>query len=301
MKFKNMRASRPSPVARQQTTSTQAQVSRITFLRCGTLPLTILAVIALLILAYVTWFPKPPPKPDAAWARILEEGEFRVGMDPSFPPFESEDGHGNLSGLDIALAKEMARVWSQQNNTTINVNFVYNGFDGLYDALLAGQYDVILSALPYDAKKTQDVRFTLAYYDGGPRLIVRESDVTTKTYADLEGRRIGIELGSTGDSFARRWQRRLKYDLQMFNSPSDALRALTLGQVDAVFTDYIAFSDFIRETRGIKIVGEPLVNELTVMAVRKDTPDLYAQINAVITAMKQDGRLEQLEQEWLVK
>ncbi|MBI5303386.1 MAG: amino acid ABC transporter substrate-binding protein [Chloroflexi bacterium] len=284
----------------QQSLNTH-HVSRFRFWRVGTLPLTIIALVAFNAFAYLAWFPKPPAKPDATWMRILDEGEFRVGIDPSFPPFESEDGMGNLRGLDIALAEEMARVWSEQNNTEVKVHFVYNGFDGLYDALLAGQYDVIISALPYDPKKTQDVRYTLAYFDGGPRLIVRASDATTKTYADLEGKRIGVELGSSGDSFARRWQRRLKYNVSMFNTPNDALRALTLGQVDAVFTDIIAFTDFARASNEVKIVGDPLVNELTVMAVRKDTPDLFAQINAVLIAMKQDGRLERLQNEWLVK
>lgn len=295
-----MRNSRQLPVTSQQTTSTHP-VSRIPFLRCGTLPLTILALIALLVLAYVAWFPKPPAKPDATWARILEEGELRVGVDPSFPPFEAEDGNGNLTGLDIALAEEMARVWAEQNNTPVTVHFVYTGFDGLYDALLARQYDVVISALPYDPKKTQDVRFTNTYFDGGPRLIVRTSDTTTQTHADLAGKRIGVELGSTGDGFARRWQRRLQYAVQMFDTPSDALRALHLGHVDAVFTDIIAFTEFTHTTPDVKIVGEPLVNEPLVMAVRKDTPDLFAQINAVILAMKQDGRLERLQYEWLIK
>jgi len=291
--------SRQSSVNSQQ--STVCHASRITHWRCGSLSLALVFLIAFIAFAYIAWFPKPPAKPDATWARILEEGELRVGVDPSFPPFEAEDGNGNLTGLDIALAEEMARVWAEQNNTPVTVHFVYTGFDGLYDALLAGQYDVVISALPYDPKKTQDVRFTNTYFDGGPRLIVRASDTTTHTHADLAGKRIGVELGSTGDGFARRWQRRLQYVVQMFDTPSDALRALHLGHVDAVFTDIIAFTEFTHATPDVKIVGEPLVNEPLVMAVRKDTPDLFAQINAVILAMKQDGRLERLQNEWLIK
>jgi len=270
-------------------------------LRVGSLPLALVALVAFLAFAYLYWFPKAPAKPDAVWARILDEGELRVGVDPSFPPFEAEDGAGNLTGLDIALAEEIARVWAEQNHTPVRVHYVYTGFDGLYEALLAGQYDVVISALPYDPRKTEDVRFTHAYFDGGPRLVVRASDATTKTHADLAGKRIGVELGSSGDAFARRWQRRLKYDLQMFDTPGDALRALNLGRVDAVFTDIIAFTAFTHTTREVKIIGEPLANEPMVMAVRKDTPDLFAQINAVLLAMKQDGRLERLQDEWLVK
>ena len=267
-------------------------------LRPGTLPLVLVAVLLFVVFVYNSLAPKPPPKPDATWTRIVEDGILRIGMDPSFPPFETDDGKGNLSGMDIALAEELVRDWSAQTGTPIRVQYVYTGFDGLYDALKTGQYDVILSALPYDPQKTQDVRFSHSYFNGGPLIVVRESDTTVKTFYDLGARRIGVELGSSGDSFARKWQRRLKYDLQEFHTPNDALHALRIGQVDGVFTDAIAFNDFLRAEGGVKKVGNPLTDELFVMAVRKDAPTLLAQINAVIDAMKRDGRMERLQAEW---
>ncbi|MBI5653895.1 MAG: amino acid ABC transporter substrate-binding protein [Chloroflexi bacterium] len=288
-----------------QPSSVNSQQSRVGRWRFGTLPIAIFVLSALAIFALVKIF-APPPKPDATWLRMIETGEFRVGIDPSFPPFEWEDGNGNLQGLDIALAAEMARVWSSKNNAAIRVEYVYSGFDGLFDALTASQFDAIISALPYDPKKTQDAQFSHAYFDGGPLIVVRASDEKTQTHFDLEGKRIGVELGSNGDGFARKWQRRLKYDLQTFNTPADALRALWLGQVDAAFTDYIAFVDFSRpstssgQASGIKTVGAPLANEMIVIAVRKDAPTLLGKINAVIVAMKQDGRMEKLYEEWLV-
>jgi polar amino acid transport system substrate-binding protein len=297
------RNSQPLTVNRQpalQTVRRPLLTGHLPFWRVGTLPLAILAVAALAVYAFIAWFPKPPPKPDATWVRVLETGALRVGIDPSFPPFESDDATGNLYGLDIALASELVRAWSSANATPIHVEYVYSGFDGLYDALKAKQFDAIISALPYDPKKTEDASFSHAYFNGGPHIIVHESDGATKTYYDLMGKSIGVELGSTGDAFARRWQRRLKFDLQTFNTPVDALRALRGGQVDAVFTDLVAFTDFARAEGGIKQVGDPLVSELVVIAVRRDAPTLLGQINAVIDAMKRDGRMEQLYAEWLV-
>ncbi len=269
-------------------------------LRLGTLPLVLLALSGLIVYALVNGLPKPPAKLDATWVRITTDGVFRVGIDPSFPPFESDDGKGHLTGLDIALADVMVREWSRAITTTVHVDYVYSGFDGLYDALKAEQFDAIISALPYDPKKTQDASFSHAYFDGGPVIVVGTQDTATQTSADLIGKRIGVELGSTGDAFARRWQRRLQYDLREYNTPMDALRALRAGQVDAVFTDLIAFNDFARSDGGVKTVGDPLVNELVVVAVRRTTPTLLAEINAVIDAMKQDGRMETLWTQWLV-
>lgn len=268
-------------------------------LRPGTLPLLIVVFILAAYWACTNLQPTPPPKPDATWTRIVNTGAFRIGIDPSFPPFESDDGKGNLSGLDIALANQMTADWSKEIvTTTIRLQYVYTGFDGLYDALKAGQFDAILSALPYDPTKTEDVSFSHSYFDGGPLVIVREDDTTTKSWYNLADESVGVELGSSGDAFARRWQRRLKYDLREYSTPVDALNALRAGTVAGVFTDFITYADFAKTRGGVRPVGDPLSNELYVIAVRKDSPTLLAEINAVIDAMKHDGRMDLLQKEW---
>ena len=267
--------------------------------RIGTLPIVMLVLLLLAYWALVNFAPKPPSKPDATWTRIVSEGVFRIGLDPSFPPFEIDDGKANLSGLDIALAKEFVQDWSKDIVTpTIRVEYVYTGYDGLYDALKAGQFDAILSALPYNPQKTEDVFFSHAYFNGGPFIVVRAGDEKTKSFYDLANQRVGVELGSSGDAFARKWQRRLKYALSEFDTPVDALGALQNNRIDAVLTDGITFEDFARTTGGLKAVGNPLSDDLYVIAVRKDEPTLLGQINAVIDAMKRDGRMERLQKEW---
>lgn len=268
-------------------------------LRPGTLPLVLIVLLAAGYWAFANLRPAPQPKPDPTWVRIASTGAFKIGIDPSFPPFESDDGKGNLSGLDIALANQMASDWSKEIvTTTVHVQYVYTGFDGLYDALKAGQFDAILSALPYDPTKTEDVNFSHSYFDGGPMVVVRDGDSTVKSWYDLANKPVGVELGSSGDTFARRWQRRLKYDLREYNTPADALSALSAGAVAGVFTDFISVADYTKAHGGVTTVGAPLSSELYVIAVRKDSPTLLAEIDAVIDAMKHDGRMEQLQQTW---
>lgn len=302
------RDSKQSLVTKRQTdqvSSFRSQVSERRYLETwnlkpGTLVVVLVALFIVAGYAIVNLTPKSAAKPDATWTRIVETGALRVGIDPSFPPFESEDGKGHLRGLDIALVDEILRAWSKQIEAPIHAEYIYTGYDGLYDALKAGQFDAIVSALPYDPKRTEDVRFSHSYFNGGPFIIVRAQDMGTKTHFDLQGKRIGVELGATGDAFARRWEKRLKYDRREFHTPAETLRALSDGHIDAAFVDLIAFYEFTRMNRGVKSIGAPLVDEWMVIAVRKDAPTLLAQINAVLAAMKQDGRLEQLWQTWLV-
>ncbi len=154
----------------------------------GTLPFSLLALLILVYVVYILFFPAPT-KPDATWIRIQKEGVLRIGIDPSFPPFEADDGKGNLSGFDIALAAILAQKWN------VGVQYVYTGFDGLYDALMGNQFDIVLSALSYNPQKTEDVSFSHSYFNGGPLLVVRTEDDRTKSIYDLAQRAVRVRPG----------------------------------------------------------------------------------------------------------
>ncbi len=259
----------------------------------GTLPAVMLALAILLYWLYGILFP-PPYVPDATWTRMKATGVLRIGIDPSFPPFAVDDGKGNLSGFDIALGQAIASKWG------VRIQYVYTGYDGLYDALTGDQFDMILSALPYNPLKTQDVYFTHSYFNGGPVVVVRGDDGETKNYRDLAGHTVSVELGTGGDIFARRWQRRLNLDLREMNTTTDALQSVQAGQARAAIVDPISFYDFTRAnpSASLKMVGGPLASELYVIAVDKHSPTMQLELNQVIDQMTRDGSLRELQKKW---
>lgn len=272
------------------------QQSKINNLRVGTLPLLLLALVILAYLAFLFFAPQSPPKPDDTWTRIQNEKIVRIGIDPSSPPFIVDDGKGNLSGFDVALANELAHKWG------VKIQWVYTGYDGLYDALNAKQFDLILSALPYNPSKTQDVFFSHAYFNGGPILIVRGDDTTTTDLAGLQNKTIAVELGSNGDAAARKYQKRYNLNLKQFNTSQDALRALQRGAVNAAIVDPITFIDFQRAeadtgAKTWRVVGKSLADENYIIAVRRDSPTILREINAVIDSLRRAGKLDELQKE----
>ena len=72
---------------------------------------------------------------DRFWERIQESGRWRVGMDPSFPPFEDLDSTGRPVGFDVDLAQAIAARWGVQ----LEIESI--GFDGLIDAVWASRVD----------------------------------------------------------------------------------------------------------------------------------------------------------------
>ena len=127
-------------------------------------------VIALLLGAVALGLLMRGREDDKTLERVQATGELRVGLDASFPPFESLDAAGSVIGFDPDLADAIAEALGAEPV------FVNVGFDGLYDALWAGRVDVVISGLPYDPRRTQDVNYSQPYFNAGQVLVVRADD-----------------------------------------------------------------------------------------------------------------------------
>ncbi|MBK9055789.1 MAG: transporter substrate-binding domain-containing protein [Chloroflexi bacterium] len=99
------------------------------------------------------------------WQTIQETGILRVGLDPTYPPFAVAT-ENDLFGFDVDLAQALAA------DLGLQVQFGYFGYDGLYEALEAGQTDVLISALVIDETRTADFAYSEPYFNAGQMLIV---------------------------------------------------------------------------------------------------------------------------------
>lgn len=236
------------------------------------------------------------PKPvDLTWEQIQESGILRVCTDPSWPPFEFvAQGNGRIEGFDVELANLLAGRLA----AGVTEEIVPVGFDGLYDALLAGRCDAVLSALPYEPMRTEDVVYSVAYFNAGLVMVIREGTVGIEVLDDLAGRVVGVEWGFVpeGDSRQRSFLRDL--GLRRYNTAEDALRALRAGEVEVALVDRITALSYLRECGGVQIVGAPLADINYVIPVRTESFRLLEEINRVLLDMREDGTLEALEERW---
>ncbi len=226
---------------------------------------------------------------DKTWERIERKGVLRVGMDASYPPFELWDEMG-LRGYDVDLALALGKRWG------VEVGFENIAFDGLYDALKVERIDIIISALPYDPLLTQDVAYSYSYFDAGQVLVVREQSTIAKV-EDLNGRRVGLELGSMGDLEARRLEQRMEMERKAYSSAQEALEGLRDEKVDAAIVDAVSAYQFTREQGGIRIVKQ-VSEEPYVMAVPFEAAILLEKVNEAIIRWRETGFLEELGEKW---
>lgn len=232
---------------------------------------------------------------DKTWERIQETGILRVCTDPSWLPFESVDpSTGRIEGLDA----DLARLLAGRLAPGVHAEFVTVGFDSLYDALLAGRCDTILSALPYDAARTQDVSYSMAYFNAGVILLTRAGTTDIADVDDLKGRVTGVEWSFVpeGSSHQRLLLNSLR--LRRYALADDVLRALESGEIDAALVDRISALSFLGQCPGLQMADKPISDVDYVIPVRPDSVLLVKEIDRVLLEMRQDGTLESLQDKW---
>jgi ABC-type amino acid transport substrate-binding protein len=255
------------------------------------------AVASILLLAIIAgWLFLRGPKPDKSLRDLQARGELKVCMDASYPPFEwIPEGApaDHIIGLDVDLSQAIAA------RLGVTATLVNVGWDGLYDSLLVAKCDAVISALPYDPSRTEDTAFSMSYFNAGPVLLVRAGETTINEPKDLAGRAMAVTWGSAGDVEASALQRRVR-DLAVHRLPDpvEVLDALRAGEVDAALTDHLTALQAAYASDDLAVAGEPLSDDLYVIAVRRYDRSLLAAINDVLVALRDDGTLEALIKSW---
>jgi ABC-type amino acid transport substrate-binding protein len=229
----------------------------------------------------------------SAWPRIQQEGVLRVGLDPTYPPFEVDAG-GELTGLDVDLARAIGA------DLGLEVAFNYFGYDGLYDALATGQVDVLLSALVVDPLRTKDFAYSEPYFNAGQILLVPTGETAVSAMPDLANRILAVELGAQSHVEALEWSRKLAgLTVLPFTTPEEALTAVLEGQADAALIDGVNGRLFLRDTPGLTHTTEPISVEPYALVTRIEDGELLDQLNDSLERLQASGELRSIITNWL--
>ncbi len=232
------------------------------------------------------------PAVDETWLKMQERGSWRVGMDPSFPPFETLNAEGAPIGYDVDLAREIAATWG------LEAEIVAIGYDSLLDALLVDRVDAVISAFPYNARMTKDVHYSPPYFEAGVRLVVGADDAF-EGIGDLDGGTVAVEWGSRGDAIARRLQREgAGFTRLPFASSEEAVEALVSGASSALLIDGVTLRLAQGEGKQIRAVGAVLDEDPYVIAVSIKAPKLQSALLQALATLEEEGQLGLLEERW---
>ena len=255
--------------------------------------LALCIAVAILLLVWIVGSKTFFPARDYTWQTMQQRRVWRVGTDPSFPPFEQLDATGKPVGYDIDLAQHIAAAWGMR------VEIVAIGFDSLLDALQTGQIDSVISALPYDERLTKNVIYSSAYFEAGIRLAVRKNSKISSV-EQLAKHKVAVEWGSTGDMVGRRLQHeKPTIQLVQFSTPAEAVAALVNDQtIDALFVDQVTLRAAQGKGAPVIAVGPALESNSYVIALPHTATVLQTQLEKTLQELQANGLPAQLETQW---
>lgn len=218
---------------------------------------------------------------------VKESGKLVMATSPDFPPFE------NLEGTEIVgIEVDMLNIIAEKLGVELDMQTM--DFDSVLTGMAAGKYDVGVSGITATEDRKKNMLFTDPYCMAAQAIVVVEgSPIAAK--ADLEGKKISVQTGTTADAFCRE----AGYDVSSFAANPDAELALVQGKVDAWVIDDLTAADMVaaynaeNETK-LVVLSEPMTVEPYGLAFAFGSEDLVEEVNKIVAEMVEDGTIERL-------
>lgn len=219
-------------------------------------------------------------------AEVLEAGELVVATSPDFPPFENLEG-GEVVGIEVEI---MALICEE-----LGVDFVIEqmDFDSVLPGIQAGKFDCGMSGITVTPDREKNVLFADVYYIAAQAIVVpADSDIDSK--ADLEGKKVSVQEGTTAEDFCLDEG----YEVKGFKANSDAKNEMTSGRVDAWVVDNLTAKEMCASDDTVKILDEFMTEEPYAFAFTFGSEDLVEAINDILADLIADGTVAAIFEEY---
>ena len=198
-----------------------------------------------------------------------------------FEPYEYYEGD-QIVGIDVEMAQAVA------DKLGMELKVEDMEFDSIIPAINSGKADIGVAGMTVTKDRLKNVDFTNSYTTATQVIIVQEdSEITGE--ADLQGKTVGVQLGTTGDIHVTD---KGGIEVEQYNKGMDAVQALTTGKIDAVVIDNEPAKQFVSKAEGLKILDEEFVTEEYAIAIAKGNEELLGKINTALDELTADGTLK---------
>jgi polar amino acid transport system substrate-binding protein len=239
--------------------------------------------------------------------RVMKAGEMKVATNSGWPPQSYLDDSNKLVGFDVDVATEIAK------RLGVKVSFETPEWNVMTGGRWHGRFDVAVGSVTPTKARAQVIDFAGIYYYS-PYVFVVHKDSKAASRNDLNGKKIGVETGTTSEDYINR---RLEIDapgiapIQYTLTPGevktyadsmlpfDDLRLGDGTRIHAVIAPEQTAQNAIKNKYPVKILpGDAAFKEPLVVVADKGDPEWTAKLGSIIQSMKDDGTLSKLTTKW---
>ena len=218
--------------------------------------------------------------------RIKADGALKIGTEGTYAPFTYHDPSGALVGFDVEIGREIAK------RLGVKAQFQEGKWDGLIAGLDANRYDAVINEVGITDQRKQKYDFSEPYIASKAVIIVKASDETIKTFADLKGKKAAQSLTSNFGKLAEK-NGAVIVGTDGFDQ---SIQLVLQGRADATLNDSLSFYDFKKKQpkAPVKITAEEADADYSGVIIRKNQPELLAAINKALADIKADGTYKKI-------
>ena len=220
----------------------------------------------------------------AAELETVQKGKLVMVTNAEFPPYEFHDQNA-IVGIDVEIAGAIA----EQLGLELEIEDI--AFDSIIPEIVSGKADIGAAGMTVTEDRKQNVDFSDTYAHATQVIIVKE-DSEIKGVADLEGKIMGVQQGTTGDIYVSG-----DYGdaaVERYAKGMEAVQALAQGKVDAVVIDGEPAKQYIKEVEGLKIIDESYTDEDYAIAIKKGNTAMVEAVNTALAELKSEGKLDEI-------
>ena len=209
-----------------------------------------------------------------------------MATNATFPPYEYVEG-GKMVGIDVEIANKIA----EKLDMKLEIKDV--AFDTIIAGIEAGTYTIGMAGMTVTETRLEKVNFSTSYAKGVQVVIVKENSGIS-SIDDLTGKKIGVQQGTTGDSYASSSVEDGGFgeeNVSKFQNGPDAVQALVSGSVDAVIIDNEPAKNYVAANAGLTILASAYADEDYAIAIAKSNTELLAKINQALKELTDDGTI----------
>ncbi|MCY1507657.1 Lysine/arginine/ornithine-binding periplasmic protein [compost metagenome] len=222
---------------------------------------------------------------------------LRLGIEAAYPPFAFKTADGKIAGFDYDIGNALCA------EMKVECQWVEQEFDGLIPSLKVKKVDAILSSMTITDERRKSVDFTGKYYYSPARLVMKAGTAVDADFANLKGKRIGVQRSTTTDRFASAVMAAKGVEVVRYSSQNEIYLDMLSGRLDGTLADAIPVDEGFLKTDNGKAFGfvGPAFTDPTYfgegagIAVRKGDSELLGKLNAAIQAIRANGEYKKIQ------
>lgn len=219
-------------------------------------------------------------------ADIQKAGKLVIGTSPDFPPFESLSADGKVEGIEIDILNLIC------DELDVELEIKQMDFDSVLPGVQAGKFNVGVSGISVTPEREKNTLFTVPYCLAAQAIVVT-SDSAIASKADLTGKTVSVQTGTTAEEFCMG----NGYTVKGYAANADAELALTTGKVDAWVIDDLTAAEMVavynedHPDAPLVILDEAMTTEPYAFAFAFGSEDLVTKINEILKDLLADGTI----------